>query len=236
MPSKPDSLARRAACDEAFDDLLDLGLGHGMAAVGIVEGGQTRGRPARLVGIVEIAVLADMIELMADHRAMRMDGIGDFAEMRNDLVGRVAEIAARQNGGAMHRHRLDDDHRSTAARALLVIAAMPLAGQAHVRHVGGVRAEDDAIAQGLVAKLQRLEQGRKLVRHQTSSRASSGENRRPHDPSSRRAASHDWHRSARRSNWHRSKARPRHDRVRRAIALLLRAGAFRRPGLRSRAW
>ena len=72
-------------------------------------------------------MLADMIELMEDHRAMRMDGVGDLAEMRDDLIGRMAEIAAGQDGGAMHRHRLDHDHRRTAAGALLVIAAMALA-------------------------------------------------------------------------------------------------------------
>ena len=41
-----------------------------VAAVGIVKRGQARGRPVGLEGIVEIAMLADMIELMADHRAM----------------------------------------------------------------------------------------------------------------------------------------------------------------------
>ena len=61
---------------------------------------------------------------------MGMDGVGDLAEMRDDLVARMAEIAAGQHGGAMHRHRLDHDHRRAAAGALLVIAAMALAGQA----------------------------------------------------------------------------------------------------------
>ena len=95
----------------------------------------------------------------------RMDRVGDLAEMRDDLVGRMAEIAARQHGGAMHRHRLDHDHRRAAAGALLVIAAMALAGQALLRHVGGVRAEDDAVAQRLVAQLQRLEEMGEGGRH-----------------------------------------------------------------------
>ena len=39
-------------------------------------------------------MLADVIELVADDCAMAMHGIGDLAKMRNDLVGRVAEVAA----------------------------------------------------------------------------------------------------------------------------------------------
>ena len=41
-----------------------------MAAIGIMERRQAGGRPARLIGIVKIAVLAHVVKLMADHRAM----------------------------------------------------------------------------------------------------------------------------------------------------------------------
>src|SRR5438477_7982309 len=101
-----------------------------MAAVRIMEGGQARRRPVGLIGIVEVAVLADMIELVADDRAMGVDRVGHPAEMGNDLVGRMAEIAACQDCGAMDRYRLDDDHRSTTPGAFLVVAAMALARQA----------------------------------------------------------------------------------------------------------
>ena len=72
--------------DEAVDHLLDLGLAHAVAAVAVVEGRQARGRPVGGEGIVEVAMLADMVELMQDHRAMGMDGVGDLAEVRDDLV------------------------------------------------------------------------------------------------------------------------------------------------------
>src|SRR5690349_10839124 len=103
-------------------------------------------------------MLADMIELVADDGAMGMNGIRDFAEMRDDLVARMTEIAARQDRGAMHRYRLDHDHRGPAARALLVIAAMAFAREAALGHVGRMRTENDAVAQGLVAQLERLKE------------------------------------------------------------------------------
>ena len=62
--------------------------------------GSPEGDQFGLEGIVEVAVLADMVELVQDHRAMRLHRLGDLAEMRDDLVGRMAEIAARQHRGA----------------------------------------------------------------------------------------------------------------------------------------
>ncbi len=151
MPSKPDCPARRAAATKRVDHLLDFGLAHAVAAVAVVKGGKPRGRPVGLEGIVEVAMLADMVELVEDHRAMGVDGIGDLAEMRDDLVGRMAEIAAGQHRGAVNRHRLDHDHGGAADGALLVIGAMALAREAALRHVGGVGAEDDAVGKSLVA-------------------------------------------------------------------------------------
>ena len=43
MPSKPAGCARTARRDEAGDDLLDLGLGHRVAAIGVVVRGQPDG-------------------------------------------------------------------------------------------------------------------------------------------------------------------------------------------------
>jgi hypothetical protein len=51
----------------------------------------------------------------------------------------------------VHRHRFDDDHRRAADGALLVVGAMALAGQAEIGHVGGVRAEHDAVVEPAVA-------------------------------------------------------------------------------------
>ena len=50
-------------------------------------------------------------------------------------------------------------------RALMVGCVLALAGQAHLGHVGSVRAEDDAVAQRLVTELQWLKEGRKLLGH-----------------------------------------------------------------------
>ena len=103
-------LGAAGSLHETIDNLLDLGFAHGVAAIGIVKRWQSRRRPGRLVGIVKVTVLAHVIELMADDRAVAMHSVGDLAEMRNDLVGGMAEISTGENGGAMHRHGLDDDH------------------------------------------------------------------------------------------------------------------------------
>ena len=57
----------------------------------------------------------------------------------------------------MHWHGLDHDHRRTAAGAFLVVTPMTFSGQAEIGHVGGVRAEDDAVIEAPVAQLERLE-------------------------------------------------------------------------------
>ena len=109
-----------------------------MAAIGIVKGWQSRRRPGRLEGIVKVTVLADVIKLMADHSAVAMHSVGNLAEMRNDLVGGMAEIATGENGGAMHRHGLNDYHAGTATGAFFVVATVAFTGQPLLRHIGGV--------------------------------------------------------------------------------------------------
>jgi hypothetical protein len=58
----------------------------------------------------------------------------------------------------MHRHRLDDNHRRAAHGALGIVSDMARTWEPVLGHVGRMRAEDDAVAQGLVSKLHRLEQ------------------------------------------------------------------------------
>jgi hypothetical protein len=58
----------------------------------------------------------------------------------------------------MNWHRLDHDHRRAADGAFLVVSAMTLARQAHLGHVGGVRAEDDTIIEFAMAQLEWLKQ------------------------------------------------------------------------------
>src|SRR5689334_15187064 len=108
-------------------------------------------------------MLADVIELVADHRAMLMHRISDLAEMRNDFVARMAEVAARQHTRAVNGNRLHHDHAGSAPRPLFVISPVPLARQPGFGHVGGVSAKDNTVSQRLVAKLKGLEQGWKGV-------------------------------------------------------------------------
>jgi hypothetical protein len=91
-------------------------------------------------------------------RAVAAYGVGNFAEMRDDAVVRMQEVAARQHRCGMHGHRLDHHHAGAADGALRVVADMPRRRQALDRHVGGVRAEDDPVAQRLAAQRDRREQ------------------------------------------------------------------------------
>ncbi len=113
-------------------------------------------------------MLADVVELMADDRPVPVHRIGDFAEMRNDLVGRMFEIAASQYGGSVDGHRFDHDHRGAAESALLIIGPMAFAGEPRFRHVGGVSAEDDAVLERHMPQLQGLEKVAKRFRHALS--------------------------------------------------------------------
>ena len=96
-------------------------------------------------------MLADVIKLLQDRRSVFMHGVGNLAEMRNDLVVAMAEITARQHRGRVYRNRFDHDHRRAADGALLVVTAMALARQAELRHVGGMCTEDDTIIQPAMA-------------------------------------------------------------------------------------
>ncbi len=86
----------------------------------------------------------------------------------------VAEVAAREDRGAMHRHRLDHDHGGAADRPLEVVVQMALAGQAALGHVGGVRAEGQPVLQALLAQIERREEVRKERRHRAASERTPG--------------------------------------------------------------
>jgi hypothetical protein len=135
-----------------------------------VERRQARRRPIGLERVVEVTVLADMIKLVADHSPFRLYSVGDLAEVRNDLVRSGPEVAACEKCRFVHRHRLDHDHTGAAQRALSVIAKVAFTRQAMVSHVGGVRAEHDAVAQGGTADGQRGKQVGKRARHGSTSR------------------------------------------------------------------
>jgi len=156
-PVEAGFLAPDRGIDKALNGLLDLILGHGVAAIVVMIAGPARGRPVGMPGIVPVAMRAHVIELLDHHRAMRLAGLGDAGEMRDDVIAGVAEIAARQHGGGMDRHRLDHDHRRATQSALQVIGQVLIPRQTVMGHVGGVGTEHDAVLQLFVAQLDRGE-------------------------------------------------------------------------------
>ena len=94
--------------------------------------------------------------------------------MGNHRVALGEEVAASQHPGAVHRHRLDDDHRRAAAGALAVIAEMAVPGQALVAHVDGVGAEHHPVRQRAVPELDRREDIGEFSAHDGSPCASAG--------------------------------------------------------------
>ena len=135
-------------------ELIDLIARHRISGMPVVEG-------KRVVGIVTNRDLRFETRLDQPVAAIMTPG---------DRLVTVPEGTDLETAKAlMHRHRLDDDHRRAAHGALGVIGDMPVARQPVLGHVGGMRAEHDAVAQCLVADLQGLEQGGELVRHGASS-------------------------------------------------------------------
>ena len=152
-PSKPRLVVAPRRLDEALDELLDLGLGHGVAAPGVVHRRHARRRPVGLPRVVLIAVSADVVDLVDHHRAVLVAFVGDAQEVRDYAVVVVAEVGPDQHAGAVRRRRLDDDHRGAAPGALAVIGEVAVAGQPVDAHVRGMGAEDDAVLERLVTDL-----------------------------------------------------------------------------------
>ena len=121
-------------------------------------------------------MLADVVERMdKDHIRIRLaTGVGEAAECRDDRVVVVAEVAPRQDRGAVDRHGFHDDHPGAAERAFAVVADVAVTGKAVLGHVGGVRTERDSARERLVAKAERLEEVREAVRHVHTSGVGSG--------------------------------------------------------------
>ena len=111
-------------------------------------------------------MLADVVQLV-DHDDVAVGGIParirQLPEPGNDGIVVDPEVAAGEHGGAMHRHRLDDDHAGSAERALAVVGDVAIGDQPVLAHVGGVGAEVDPAAQRAVAQLQRSEDVREDV-------------------------------------------------------------------------
>ena len=106
-------------------------------------------------------MLADVVQLMDDHRTLGVARVGDGAEASMTASSPAPEVAASQYGRRVHRHRLDDDHRRPATGPLEVVAEVTVAWQSALGHVGGVRTEHDAVAQRDMAQLQRPGEVRK---------------------------------------------------------------------------
>ena len=103
-------------------------------------------------------MLTDVINLLDHHRAVLVAGLGDEPKGRHDGVVLMTEVAPREHRGGVSGHRLDDDHRGAAGGALAVVAEMARAGQTLLGHVGGVRAEIEAVLERLVPQRERREQ------------------------------------------------------------------------------
>ena len=144
-PVEPALLVAHRLVDEGLDELADLRLAHGVAAPGVVVADLAGGGPVGRPGVVLIAVGADVIDLVAHDGAVAVALVGDPAEVGDHgVVGH--EVAAREDRRRMRRGGLDHDHPGAAARTLPVVAEVALGRQPALRHVRGVRAEDDAAA------------------------------------------------------------------------------------------
>ena len=158
----------RCRPDERPDDLLDLRLGHRMAAVGVVHRRQARWRPVLAERVGGVAVLADVVQLLDhDHAAIGgcrfVAGVGEPPEMRHHGVVVGQEVASREHRRGVHRNRLDDDHPRSAERPLPVVRDVTFRRQPALAHVGGVGAEVDPAPQRPVAERQRREHVREVV-------------------------------------------------------------------------
>jgi hypothetical protein len=98
-----------------------------------------------------------VVQLLQYRRSVRVYRVGDFTEMRDYRVVAVAEVAARQHCGGVHRHRFDHDHRRAADSAFFVVTAMAFPGESEIGHVGGMGAKHDAVVEFSVTQFERLE-------------------------------------------------------------------------------
>ena len=95
-------------------------------------------------------MLSDMIKLVQHDRVIVAAGFIDLAQRRNNGVVIGPEIAAGQDTGGMHRHRLDHDHAGAPLGALDVIGLGSPRRQPVLGHVVGMGTKHDAVFQPLV--------------------------------------------------------------------------------------
>ena len=100
-PLKAASFGTDGGGNMGVKQFFHLGPTHGVRAVGIVVGWQARGAPMRGKRQVGIAMRADVVELLQNHRACGFDGIGDLAKMRDHGVIGMGIIAPRQHACAV---------------------------------------------------------------------------------------------------------------------------------------
>ncbi len=144
-PLKARLVAADGGGDMGGDEFLDFTFRHAVGAVAVVIAGMSRRGPMRLEGQVGIAMRADVVKLLQDDRAFRAGGVCHLAEMGDDVVGAVQVIAPRQHAGAVDGDGFHHDHPGAALGAFSDVAKGAGAGKAHVGHVVGVRAKDDAV-------------------------------------------------------------------------------------------
>jgi hypothetical protein len=97
---------------------------------------------------------ADVVELLQDHRAGVLHLVGDGAERRGSPSSWNAGSCRASGRRAVHRHRFGHDHRRPAQERVPADSPEARPGHPLIRHVRGMRAKDDAVAQGMVAQLQ----------------------------------------------------------------------------------
>ena len=86
---EPGALSPHRSARERADQLVDLRLGDGVAAVGIVQRRQTGRRPVRSERVVRIAVLTDVVQLLDHHDT----AVGGTITAIGGLVAGVGEPA-----------------------------------------------------------------------------------------------------------------------------------------------
>jgi hypothetical protein len=102
---------------------------------------------------------------------MRVTLVRNLAKMWNHLVAFGEEVSSYKYSRTVRRGWFHDNHGGPSPRPLAVIAEVSWPRQAFMTHVDGVSAEDDAILERGVAKLEGREKRRVSLCHDCSSRS-----------------------------------------------------------------
>jgi len=148
------------------DHLADLGPGHDVGPLAVPFLPRVRGRPQRRAGVPRVAAAAAVRDLRQAERAVTVDRVAHLAELRDDAVVPVVDLAPVVDRrrvdarGAEHHH-----HAAAALRLLLVVADVALGDVALLAEGGAVRRGDDAVLGRGVAEADRAEQPREGAHH-----------------------------------------------------------------------